>query len=141
MDLMRYENRLPILLRSLFEEDLDYRDDKHFSTSPAVNIRESLDDFIIEIAAPGFNKDDFNIELDRNRLLVSAEKKDGEHLRENEYFVRKEFSYHDFRHTFSLSEWVLKHKIDASYEDGILRITIPKKEEVKPKEPKSIRVK
>ncbi len=141
MDLMRYENRLPILLRSLFEEDLDYRDDKHFSTSPAVNIRESADDFIIEIAAPGFKKDDFSIELDRNRLLVSAEKKDGEHLRENEYFIRKEFNYHDFRHTFSLSEWVVKHKIDASYDDGILRITIPKKEEVKPKEPKSIRVK
>jgi len=141
MTLIRYENKLPILLRSIFEENIEPWSGKQFSSTPEVNIKETKDNFIIEIAAPGFEKEDFEIQLDKNRLIVSAQRKDeNEEVKHEEFYLRKEFNYHDFQHTFSLSEWVLKHKIDASYHNGILEIVIPKKEELKPKPVKNIRV-
>lgn len=140
MTLIRYENRLPVLMRRLFEGEMEPWNESHFSTSPAVNIIELADDFVIEIAAPGYQKEDFNLELDNNRLHVSAEAKMDENLSKDQVYIRKEFNYHDFKHTFSLSEWVVKHKIDAEYKNGILRITIPKKEELKPQAIKKIRV-
>jgi len=132
MTLIRYENRLPVLMRRLFDGEME--------SWEAVNIIELADDFVIEIAAPGYQKEDFNIELDKNRLNISAEKKQDENLNKDQVYIRKEFNYHDFKHTFSLSEWVIKHKIDAEYKNGILRVTIPKKEELKPQPIKKIRV-
>jgi len=141
MTLIRYENKLPVLLRRFLGEDYESWSDQNFSSTPQVNIKESADDFVIEIAAPGFEKEDFEIQLDKNHLLVSAHKKENEpHMNKEEYYIRKEFNYQEFQHTFSLSEWVLKHKIDAAYNNGILQITIPKKEELKPKPVKNIRV-
>jgi len=140
MTLIRYENRLPVLMRRLFDGEIEPWSEKHFSTSPAVNIIELADDFIIEIAAPGFQKEDFNLELDHNRLHISAKRKQDDNITKDEVYIRKEFNYNDFKHTFSLSEWVIKHKIDAEYKNGILRVTIPKKEELKPQPIKTIRV-
>ncbi len=140
MTLIRYENRLPVLMRRFFDGIEEPWDGKQFSTSPAVNIIELEDNFVIELAAPGYQKKDFNIELDQNRLIVSAEKKQDENLTKDEIYIRKEFNYHRFKHTFSLSEWVIKHKIDAEYTYGILRVIIPKKEQLKPQPIKKIRV-
>lgn len=99
---------------------------------PAVNIMESDDSFEVEVAAPGKTKEDFNIELDNDVLTISSEsKKENETSSENGRFTRKEFSYSNFKRAFSLPETVDSQKISAAYKDGVLQISLPKKEEAK----------
>ncbi|MCP9201100.1 Hsp20/alpha crystallin family protein [Gramella sp. GC03-9] len=99
---------------------------------PAVNIKESDDSFEVEVAAPGKAKEDFNIELDNDVLTISSEtKKEDETSSENGRFTRKEFSYSTFKRAFSLPESVDSSKISASYNNGVLIISLPKKEEAK----------
>ena len=99
---------------------------------PAVNIKESDDNFEVEVAAPGMSKEDFNIELDNDVLTISSEtKKEEEKSSENGRFTRKEFSYSTFKRAFSLPETVDNSKISASYNNGVLLISLPKKEEAK----------
>ena len=104
-------------------------------TIPAVNISENDKDFIVEVAAPGMKKSDFNINLERNVLSISTEMKN-ETKEEGKQFTRKEFSYQSFQRSFTLPESVDQDKIEAKYEDGVLRIILHKKEEMvsKPKE-------
>jgi HSP20 family protein len=98
---------------------------------PAVNIKESDDNFLVEVAAPGKSKEDFNIELDNDVLTISAEEKKENKEEENGKFTRREFSYRTFKRAFSLPEMVETTKINASYEQGVLLIALPKKEEAK----------
>ena len=99
---------------------------------PAVNIKESDDSFEVEVAAPGKAKEDFNIELDNDVLTISSETKKGDETSsENGRFTRKEFSYSTFKRAFSLPESVDSSKISASYNNGVLMISLPKKEEAK----------
>ncbi|MUP46317.1 Hsp20/alpha crystallin family protein [Gramella sp. BOM4] len=99
---------------------------------PAVNIKESDDSFEVEVAAPGKAKEDFNIELDNDVLTISSEtKKEDETSSDNGRFTRKEFSYSTFKRAFSLPESVDSSKISASYNNGVLMISLPKKEEAK----------
>ncbi|MBT8296340.1 MAG: Hsp20/alpha crystallin family protein [Gramella sp.] len=99
---------------------------------PAVNIMESEDSFNVEVAAPGMAKDDFNIELDNDVLTISSEeKKEEESNDKNGRFTRKEFSYRSFKRAFSLPDSVDSSKISASYNNGVLEIALPKKEEAK----------
>lgn len=112
------------------------------TTLPAVNVSENNEAFKIEVAAPGMKKDDFKIDLDNNLLMISSEKeeKNEETDKEGNYF-RKEFSYQSFKRSFSLPMNVVnQEQISAKYSDGILHITIPKKEEAKPKPLKQIKV-
>lgn len=97
---------------------------------PAVNIKENDDVFSVEVAAPGKKKDDFEIELDNNLLTISSEMKE-EHKSENENFTRREFSYNSFKRSFGLPDSVNSAKISANYEDGVLKIELPKREEAK----------
>lgn len=99
---------------------------------PAVNVKESPDAFSVEVAAPGKAKADFNIELDHNVLTISSEAKE-EHSSENdrEKFTRREYSYRSFKRSFTLPESVDSTKIVANYDQGILRIILPKREEAK----------
>jgi len=97
-------------------------------TTPAVNISENDKDFIVELAAPGMKKSDFNINLDRNVLSISSELKD-ETKEEGKQFTRKEFSYQSFQRSFTLPESVDQEKIEAKYTDGVLKIILHKKEE------------
>ena len=111
------------------------------TTIPAVNIKETNEGFVVEMAAPGMTKDDFNIELDGDLLTISSEKNLAPEIRENERFTRKEFSYQSFSRSFQLSKAVVDaDKIEARYENGVLHLMIPKKEEAKTKPPKQIRV-
>lgn len=103
------------------------------TTVPRVNILETNDDFRVEMAAPGMRKKDFRIELDNNLLVISSEHKEEEQLPEGHRYSRHEFSYQSFRRTFHLPDTVNNDKIKANYENGILRLTIPKKEEAKRK--------
>ncbi|MGZ3883587.1 MAG: Hsp20/alpha crystallin family protein [Bacteroidia bacterium] len=97
---------------------------------PAVNVKEDGKQFDIEFAAPGFSKADFKIDVEQNVLTVSAEKKEEKH-EDNKRFTRKEFSYNTFSRSFTLPQTVNAEKIDAKYADGVLKLHVPKKDEVK----------
>ena len=99
---------------------------------PAVNIQETDDNFTVAVAVPGKTKEDFNIELDNDVLTISSEeKKENEVSEKNGKFTRKEFSYSSFKRAFSLPDTVDGEKISASYNNGVLEISLPKKEEAK----------
>ncbi len=104
--------------------------DKLSSRVPAVNIAETENEFHIELAAPGLKKDDFKINLDKNVLSVSAEKK-AENVEEGKRYSKKEYSYNSFVRSFTLPETVDYSKIEAAYTDGVLTLSIAKKEEAK----------
>jgi HSP20 family protein len=99
-------------------------------TVPAVNISEDKDKYLVTMAAPGFNKADFNIELEGNMLTISSEKQETKNEKDAR-FTRKEYSYSSFSRSFSLPEEVNQAKIDAAYEDGVLKLNLPKKEEAR----------
>ena len=97
---------------------------------PAVNIAENKNDYTVSLAAPGMKKEDFKIEVDGSMLTISSEKE--ESAAENEArYTRKEYSYSSFSRSFTLPEHVNKDSITAGYNDGVLSLTLPKKEEVK----------
>ncbi|MEO6638108.1 MAG: Hsp20/alpha crystallin family protein [Ginsengibacter sp.] len=102
---------------------------------PAVNISESKDDYQLEFNVPGRNKEDFKVTVDKNILTFSYDKKE-EAKDENKKQVKKEFSLQSFKRSFTLDEKIAADNIAAKYENGILTLTLPKKEEVKvqPKE-------
>lgn len=109
-------------------------------TMPAVNIVEDKNDFRISLGVPGLKKDDFNIEVEGNRLNVSAETKGEKEVKE-EKVTRKEFNYSSFHRSFTLPDGIWYDKIEARYEDGVLNIFLPKTEEVKKVSAKQIAVK
>ncbi len=137
MTLVRYQNQLPDLFDRFFNSELEGWNRKHFSntntTLPSVNIRENTDAYEVEVAAPGFDKKDFKIELNNDVLTISSDKEVKEESKEDERITKQEFSYQSFTRSFSLPELVDDDKITAKYENGILMINIPKKEEAKPK--------
>jgi HSP20 family protein len=111
------------------------------TTIPAVNIKETNDHFEVEMAAPGMSKNDFKVELDGNTLIITSEKQQEKEEKENERYTQKEFSYQAFQRTFQLAKDVVDlDKIQAKYENGVLNLVIPKKEEVKPKPPRMIQI-
>lgn len=107
---------------------------------PKVNIIESEHSFQLELAVPGLVKSDIKIQLENGLLVVSSEKKEQEMGNSNKRYTKKEFSFQSFRRVFTLPELVDTDKIEASYINGILLVTIPKKEEAKPQPPKSIQI-
>ncbi len=102
---------------------------------PAVNIIENKDEYQLEFNAPGRSKEDFKIIVEKNILTVSFEKIE-EKQDENKKVIKKEFSLQSFKRSFTLDEKIAADNIAAKYENGILYLTLPKKEEVKiqPKE-------
>ena len=97
---------------------------------PPVNISETKDNFELEFNVPGRNKEDFKITVDKNILTVSFDKKE-ESKDENKKQIKKEFSLQPFKRSFTLDEKVISENIAAKYENGLLTLTLPKKEEVK----------
>lgn len=106
---------------------------------PKVNIRETADEYFVEMAVPGMQKSDFQIELDNKTLIISNEKKE-EQETEKDNYTRREFGYSSFKRSFSLPETVNEEKIKAEYKDGILSLQLPKREEAKQKPPRSIKI-
>ena len=110
------------------------------SSLPAVNIKENENSFAVEMAAPGMEKKDFKIEVDGHTLTISSERQD-QNEEKDEAFTRKEFSYKSFYRSFHLPKDVVDaDKINAKYENGILFLEIPKKEEAKPKPARLINI-
>jgi HSP20 family protein len=108
-------------------------------TLPAVNIKENKKEFNIEFAAPGFTKKDFKIDVDQDVLTISAEKEHEEN-EETDSYTRKEFSYNSFSRSFTLPHTVSGEKIDARYDDGILKLSVPKKAASKTPPKKEIKI-
>lgn len=100
------------------------------SSQPAVNISEADASFLIEIAAPGFEKQDFSLNVDRDNLTVSAQK-GNEQEEKNERYARREFRFESFKRSFKLPETVNQAEVSAVYENGVLKVTLPKKDEAK----------
>ena len=124
----------------IFKNAYDNNLSKSRTTVPSVNIKENDDEYTIDVAAPGMKKNDFNIEIDDDILTISAEAKNENEEKEENYSC-KEFSYNSFNRSFTLPEFkVDTEKIKAKYNDGILNVIIPKKEEAKPKPARSIKI-
>ncbi|KFE99173.1 heat-shock protein [Chryseobacterium formosense] len=101
------------------------------STIPSVNISENEHSFDVELAAPGMEKQDFEISLEGNLLTISSSKKN-EMEEKNEKYTRREFSYQSFQRSFELAKNVVDEEhIEAKYENGVLKLTIPKTEDAK----------
>lgn len=101
-------------------------------SAPAVNISENDQAYKLQLAVPGLKKEDFKIAIDDNTMVVSAEQK-AESSETTEKYTRKEFSFSSFTRRFNLPENVNQTGIAASYENGIMQITLPKRTEEKPK--------
>ncbi len=95
-----------------------------------VNIIEKENEYEIDVVAPGFDKTDFKINLDKNLLTISAEKTREEAV-ENEKSIRKEFHFRSFKRSFTIDEKIDTEKIEAKYVNGILKVTLARKEEAK----------
>ncbi|MBS1914733.1 MAG: Hsp20/alpha crystallin family protein [Bacteroidetes bacterium] len=99
-------------------------------TVPAVNVSENKDEYTLSVAAPGMKKEDFNIDVNGNMLSISSEKEATKEDKDASY-TRKEYNYSSFSRSFTLPDEVNKEKIDARYENGVLKLSLPKKEEAK----------
>lgn len=135
----------PSFFTRFFEGDMMDWSNNNFagtnSTLPAVNIRENKDEFLIDVAAPGMSKENFKVHYENGRLTISSEKRDEKSEKPDEKYTRREYSYLAFQRTFTIPEnMVSGEKIQAGYSDGILKITVPKREEVKPKPAREIKI-
>lgn len=138
---LRNSRFLPSFTDDFFGKDFlsDFFDSSANKTIPEVNVLENADEFKIEVAAPGLEKADFKINLSNNVLTISSEK-EVKDATENEKFVRREFSYSSFQRSFSLPDSVNSDKINAKHKDGVLTLTIPKRDEAKEKSKREIRI-
>ena len=140
----RSENVFPSIFDRFFNSDLMDWNMSNFSSTntslPAVNVKETDNEFVIEVAAPGMNKNDFKVNFHNNVLTISSERKN-EKEEKKEHYNRKEFSYQSFQRSFTIADnSVDSDKINAKYNEGILHITLPKREEVKPKPLREIKI-
>lgn len=106
---------------------------------PPVNIRENENGFTVELMAAGLKKEDLNIEVDNELLTISAEIK-AENNEDGGKFTKREFGLTSFKRSFHLPETVNEEGINAVYEDGILKLTLPKKDEALPKAKRLIEI-
>lgn len=138
-------NRLPQLFDDFFNRDFFNWGLTNYSntntTIPAVNIKETAENYEVEVAAPGMTKNDFNVQLEGNTLTISSEKESQKEQNDDVRYAAREFSYQSFSRTFTLQRDVVDtEKILATYEDGVLRLVIPKREEAKQKGPRRIEI-
>lgn len=130
----------PLGFPSFFSDTLErlWSDDT-INWMPAVNIRERDEDFVIDLAVPGMNKQDFSVEVDNGILTVSGERKEESENRDDRH-TRREFHYGSFRRNFSLPETADPEKVNATYKDGILTLSVMKREEQKRKPRRQINI-
>ncbi|HMR42323.1 MAG TPA: Hsp20/alpha crystallin family protein [Saprospiraceae bacterium] len=105
----------------------DFVGSDFFLNQPSVNVVEKEDHFRMEVAAPGLKKEDFKIDLDGDYLTVSAKKEQKEEVKDERY-TRREFNFQSFQRSFTLPENVNTDKVAATYENGVLVLSLPKKE-------------
>ncbi len=125
---LAYNSPLSGLINNFFADELLTREYAQFV--PAVNLSEEETQYCVDLSAPGFDKNDFKIEVNERILTVSGKHENKSEVKEKTY-SRKEFNYGSFQRSFSLPEGINEEAIDAKYENGILKIFLPKKEESK----------
>ena len=130
----------PTLLDELFD-DRWFNFDTFNQTLPAVNTIEKENQYLLEIAVPGMDKKDFEIEIQNDLISISSISKQEKEVKDNLNYNRQEFNYNSFHRTFSLPKEIDQSKIRAIYTNGILTITLPKLKEVISKSKKLIEVK
>ena len=146
MSLIKWNDPMKLMgkrnwVENFFAETDDFLKNWNWDVSqdvPAVNVKDEKDFFMIDVAAPGMKREDFKVEVDRGVLIISAtteEKKE----EKTENFKRQEFSYRNFKRSFWLPENVMADKIEAQYENGILKLKLPKMMEI-PEKVKTIKV-
>lgn len=144
-DLMKRGETLPSMFHDFFKPwdrwfDTNSGSLNQMLTVPAVNIVEKQDHFEISLAAPGMKKDDFNIDVEGNMLTISAETEEQKQEKDDRH-TRREFNYTSFSRAFTLPEGVKKDQIDASYNNGLLKLVLPKTEEARKLASRHINVK
>jgi HSP20 family protein len=132
MTLVKFNHQAPRQLNQWVNRflDEDLLADRFFGGFPPVNIFDNNDNYSIEVAAPGLDKNDFKVQLDRNLLSISVEKKETVENNDSRE-IRREFSHRGFKRSFTLDDKIDADNIVAKYENGVLRLTLPKREEVK----------
>ena len=132
--LTKNEERLPSIIDDFFSPWNEvFRNPEgwvRMTTYPAVNISENKDHYTLSLAVPGLKKEDFRINVEGNVLTIGSEKEESKEEKEEQY-TRHEYSYSSFCRSFTLPDEVNMNKIDAVYLDGVLKVTLPKKEEAK----------
>ncbi|WP_372744199.1 Hsp20/alpha crystallin family protein [Lutibacter sp.] len=143
MSLIRFNRRFP-MFDAMFPEILDtdslFNEDLVLSNNwvPAINVKENKKDFEIEVAAPGFSKKDFEVTIKDEIITISAENKNLKEEKEKDY-SRKEFYYNSFKRSFTLPKVIdFTKKIDAKYENGVLKIHLEKLDVLKNEEHKKV---
>lgn len=141
MSLIRFNKRFPwfnsndpelMHREDLFRDDW-FRDDfwdMAIQRTPALNVRETEDEYEIELAVPGLSKEDLKVSVDDGYLNISAERQETKEEKETHY-TRKEFNFNSFRRSLLLPEGVMEDRIKATYDNGILHLNLTKKEEAK----------
>jgi HSP20 family protein len=142
--LAKLSERMPSVFDDFFKPWNEWFDNGNFlgrsMNIPAVNITEHTNEYQVSLAVPGMKKDDFKIDVDGNMLTISSEKEETKEEKEKK-FTRKEYNYSSFSRSFTLPEEINKEKIEAKYEDGVLKLLLPRKEEAKKTSAKHIAVK
>ena len=129
MKLIRRSN-FPTLINEIFRDDFFNVDFPKHESVPAVNVKENDANYELEVAIPGYNKEDINIEVKDNTLTISSTHKETTEDSEKGKYTRKEFSFRSFFRKFHLPKTVDKDAIKADYKNGILEVNIPKAEKV-----------
>lgn len=145
MTLIRYNDFMPRFFDDNFTKELDqwfgFNKKEAESFTPAVNVKEEKDAYQIEVAVPGMKKEDFKVEIDHDLLKISARQEDKKEEKEDGKYTRREFRYHAFERSFRLPKnEVNGDNIRARYEDGILYLNLPKREEAKEKPARLIEI-
>jgi HSP20 family protein len=117
------------LINNFFDTDLSERIDRSLKVMPRTNIMEKEDSYSVEMLVPGFSKDDFNLNVENDLLIVSAQKEENKEEKSDNKIIFREYNVQSFERSFTLSNDVDSNKIEASYENGILNLMIPKKKE------------
>lgn len=139
------QNQFPTLFDDFLNRDIfnwglsNFSDTK--TTIPAVNIKETGENYEVQLAAPGMTKNDFKVLIEGNTLTISSEKASQKDQEEHAKYISLEFSYQSFSRTFTLQKEIVDtENIQAKYEDGVLHLSIPKKEQARQKQPRTIEI-
>lgn len=139
---LRY-NDFPSFFDDVLTRDFFHKTKRSgFNTMPSVNIKETEKSFELELAAPGLEKKNFKLELNEDKLTISSVyENSSEEKNDSDSFSRREFNYHSFSRSFVLPEKLIeKDAISASYENGILKVSVPKKEKANANQNREIQI-
>ena len=145
MSIVKFKKRrpwFPTEFTNFFGDDDFFNDrfwNRYVQNEPAMNVKETEGEYQVELAAPGLEKEDFEISIEDGYLIVKAEKSFKKEEKEENY-TRREFSYNSFRRSLMLPEDVKEEEIKVSYENGVLKFNLSKKELTEVKHPKKIEI-